>query len=152
MTTLHLIKTYQGFIPADQVSADAMEKMKWGKEYKAEITQPRNLGFHKKFYAMIEVAFDAWEMPVNQYKGIQIEKNRDRFRKDLMIMAGFGYPVVNIKGDVRYEAQSMSFANMKQDDFECLYSRVVDVVLQRVLTNYSRDDLDDVVAEVLGFS
>lgn len=78
MATLHLIKTYQGFIPADQDSADAMEKMPWRKEFKAEITQPRNIGYHRKFMALIGVAFDAWEMPVNEYKGIQIEKNRDR--------------------------------------------------------------------------
>lgn len=152
MTTLHLIKTYQGFIPADKQSAEAMESMKWGKEYKAEVTQPRNLGYHKKFFALVKVAFDAWEMPVNEYKGIQIQKNPDRFRKDLLIMSGFGYPVVNVKGDVRYEAKSMSFASMAQDEFEELYSRVVDVVLQKVLTHYTKDDLDRVVNEILGFA
>jgi hypothetical protein len=152
MTALYLIKTYQGFVPADQESADAMESMKWGKEYRAEITQPRNLGYHRKFMALISVAFEAWEPAVNEYKGVTIKKNRDRFRKDLMIMAGFGYPVVNLKGDVRYEAKSMSFANMQQDEFEALYSRVVDVVLQKVLAHYTRDDLDRVVAEILGFA
>lgn len=102
--------------------------------------------------ALVGVAFDAWEPAVNEYKGVHIGKNRDRLRKDLMIMAGFGYPVVNINGDVRYEAKSMSFANMAQDEFEALYTSVVDVVLQKVLSNYTRDDLDRVVANVLGFA
>lgn len=152
MTTLYLIKTYQGFVPADEHSAEAMESMKWGQQYKAEVTQPRNLGHHRKFFSLIKVAFDAWEIPANEYKGVQIQKNSDRFRKDLLIMAGYGYPVVNLKGEVRYEAQSMSFASMAQDEFETLYSRVVDVILQRVLTHYTRDDLDRVVSEVLGFA
>lgn len=152
MTTLHLIKTYQSFVPADQNSAEAMEAMKWGQQYKAEVTQPRNLGHHKKFFALIKVAFDAWEMPVNEYKDVKIQKNADRFRKDLLIMAGYGYPVVNLKNEVRYEAQSMSFASMDQAEFETLYSRVVDVILQRVLTHYTRDDLDRVVSEVLRFT
>jgi hypothetical protein len=152
MATLYLRKLYDKFIPVDLVSAEAMEKMPPNTEFKAELTRPRNLGFHKKFFALVNVAFDAWEMPVNEYKGVQIEKNLDRFRKDLLIMAGYGYPVVNIKGDVRFEAESMSFGSMGQDEFEALYSRVIDVVLQKVLRNYSREDLDAQVNRILGFA
>ncbi|MCK9394198.1 MAG: DUF1367 family protein [Methylobacter sp.] len=152
MTTLYLIKLYDSFRPADQASLEAMEAMKPGQTYKGELTRPRNYEFHKKFFALIGAAYEAWEMPVNEYKGAQIEKNLDRFRKDLLIMAGYGYPVVNIKGDVRYEAKSMSFGGMDQVEFEALYSRVVDVILQKVLTHYTKDDLQRVVNEILGFS
>jgi len=151
MATLYLRKLYNSFVPVDQNSVEAMDAMKPNDEFKAEITKPRNLAFHRKFFKMLDVAFDAWEMPVNEYKGIQIEKNKERFRKDLLIMSGFGYPVVNIKGDVRYEAKSMSFASMEQDEFESVYSKVADVVLQKVLTNYTKNDLDRVVNEMLRF-
>lgn len=152
MTTLHLVKLYDSFRPVDRVSLEAMDAMKPGQVYKGELTRPRNYEFHKKFFALVDVAFDAWEMPVNEYRGVPIQKNQDRFRKDLLIMAGYGYPVVNLKGDVRYEAQSISFANMEQGEFEQLYSKVVDVILQKVLSNYTKDDLDRVVDDVLSFA
>ena len=120
-------------------------------EYKAELTRPRNLKFHRLFFALVKVAFDAWDMPDSEYKSVKIEKNLDRFRKDLLIMAGYGYPVVNIKGDVRFEAQSMSFGSMDQDEFETLYNRVIDVILSKVLSNYTRDDIDDQVNRILRF-
>ncbi len=151
MATAFLRKLYNSLVPVDQESADLLEKFKPNAELKCDITRPRNIGFHRKYFALLDLAFDAWEMPVNEYKGVQIEKNRDRFRKDLMIMAGYGYPVVNIKGDVRFEARSMSFGSMDQTEFEALYSRMVDVILQKIMTHYTRDDLDRVVAEVLRF-
>ncbi|MGZ5053396.1 MAG: DUF1367 family protein [Methylobacter sp.] len=150
-TEIIVRKLHHTIVPVDAANAELFESLKPNGEYKAVFTQPRNLPFHRKFFALIKVAFDAWEMPTNEYKGVQIQKNAKRFRKDLLIMAGYGYPVVNLKGEVRYEAQSMSFASMAQDEFETLYSRVVDVILLRVLTHYTRDDLNRVVSEVLGF-
>lgn len=151
MATLILRKLYNSFAPDDLETAEAMEKIKPNAVVKAEVTQPRNLGFHRKFFALLDVAFEAWECPVTEYKGQLITKNRDSFRKDLIILAGFGYPVVNLKGEVRYEAQSMSFSKMDNGAFETLYSRVVDVILTRVLTHYTRADLDNVVNQILGF-
>ena len=112
---------------------------------------PGTYKFHRKFFALLDVAFDAWEPSPVEYKGQVIEKNRQRFRKDLIILAGFGEPIFNIKGEVRYEAKSISFAKMNSEDFESLYSKVIDVILRRILTNYTRDDLDQIVQKVLNF-
>ena len=152
MTELVLRKLRYAFVPADQVSSDIMEDMGMNAEFKAVLTKPRNIKYHRKFFALVNYAFDNWEMPVSQYKGIPIKKNRERFRNDLTIMAGFGYPVVNIKGEVRYKAKSISFAKMDETEFEKLYSRFVDVILHKVLTNYKKHDLEHVVQQVLGFT
>jgi len=110
-----------------------------------------NIGHHRKFFTLIDVAFDAWDCPAVEYKGESVQKNRDRFRKDLTIMSGFGYPVVNLSGEVRYEAKSINFSKMDQDEFERLYSHAVDVILTKVLRNYTRADLDAQVDRILGF-
>ena len=62
MATLILRKLYNSFVPVDQNAAELMEKMRPNAEFKAEITQPRNIGFHRKFFALLDVAFDAWEI------------------------------------------------------------------------------------------
>jgi len=149
---LFVRKLYDRLCPVDQSALDAMEGLKMNGEYKCVLTQIRHAGFHRKFFALLDVAFDAWDCPTAEYKGEPVQKNRDRFRKDLIILAGYGYPVVNVRGEVRYEAQSMSFAKMDQVEFENLYSRVIDVILAKVLTSYTKADLNEQVARVLRFS
>lgn len=151
-TEIILRKLYSSFVPVDQVGLDSMLAIAPNSELKCVMTKPRNLPFLKKFFALLTVAFDGWDAPNLEYKGITVEKNKEKLRKDLTIMAGFGYPVVNINGDVRMEAKSISFANMDETEFEALYSAFINVILQKVLTNYTRDDLDEVVDKVLRFA
>jgi hypothetical protein len=59
--------------------------------------------------------------------------------------------VVALNGEAKARAKSIAFGNMAEDEFERVYSAVADVILQRVLRNYTREDLDRVVDEVLRF-
>jgi len=138
-------------IPDDDETAAFIGKVKTGNVVSIECKQPRNYIFLQKFFTMLNVGFDAFEPDEIEYKGLPVQKNKERFRKDCIIAAGFYEPVANLNGDVRAEADSISFANMDDEEFERVYSKVADVILRRVLTNYTRDDLDDVVAQILGF-
>lgn len=142
-----------GFAPADEAEAEKVTRFKNGGVVRAKFTQMRNYEFHKKYFAMVKIAFDAWSdtVPRQEYKGEPVSANIDRFRRDLQIMAGFYKPVYNARGEVRLESDSISFANMDQEEFEKVYSKVVDVVLEKILTHYQRDDLDRVVNELMGF-
>ena len=151
-TEIIVRKMYDSFAPVDQSNLELMESFKLGGEYRATITQPRNLQFHRKFFALLDIAFDAWEPEPVMYHGMEIAKNKDRFREDITILAGHGEPTFNLNGEVRYKAKSISFAKMNQETFEKLYSAVINVVLQRVLSNYTRQDLEYVVGEVLRFA
>lgn len=146
-----LLRTPIGFIPASEGEADKCKRVKMGATIRADVVQPRNAKFHRKFFAMLDVGFDAWEPPEAEFRGLPVQKNRDRFRKDCIVAAGFFEPVANLQGEVRAQAHSISFANMDDDEFEKVYSAVADVLLQRVLKNYTRADLDEVVERMLGF-
>ena len=152
MTELLLIRTPDGFRPNSIDDAHLLKRWKVGELAMINVTKPRNSLFHRKFFALLDVAFDAWEPPEQEYKGMRVQKNRERFRKDLVIAAGFYDVVANIKGEVRAEAKSISFANMDDIEFEKVYSKIVDVVLQTILTRYTREDLDRVIEQVLGFT
>jgi hypothetical protein len=151
MATLYLRKLYDSFVPTDELSAEAMEAMLPNTEFKAELTRPRNYKFHQKFFTLIDVAYKAWEGPVIEHKGEMIRASLDRFRKDIQIMCGYYEIVVNIRGELRKEAKSISFANMEQDEFEKLYSTAIDVILGKVLSGYTKDDLDEQVNRILRF-
>lgn len=115
---------------------------------------PRNGKFHRKFFALLNFAFEAWhpERKHKQYKGQPVAKSFERFRKDVVIQAGYYDQTFDLDGNMKLEAQSISFASMDDVQFEQVYSAVATVVLEKVLTNYAgRDELDDVMAKVVGF-
>lgn len=153
MTAIVLTKTASGaLVPVDPQAAEYIAKLKVGAGVTATVKRARNVQFHKKLFALLNLAFDAWEPAPATYKGEVVGKNFDQFRNDVIVLAGFYEMAVNLRGETRLTAKSISFANMAQDDFDQLYSKVIDVILARILTNYSRDDLDAVVENILQFA
>ena len=148
---IFLRKLYDSFVPVDQASMDAMEEMGMNAEYQVTLTKPRNIHFHKKLFALIGIAYDAFDLGEIKHKGTVIEKNRERFRKDLTIQAGFYDTVFNLDGELRLEAKSISFAKMDEEEFARLYDKFITVILQKVLTSYTAEDLDQQVNKILGF-
>lgn len=152
MTAIVLAKAAGGaLIPLDQQAIDFLAKLKLGAGVTVEIKRHRNPAFHRKFFALLNIAFDAWEPVAATYKGETVGKNFDQFRNDIVVLAGHYEMAVNLRGETRLTAKSISFASMGQDEFEDLYSATVNVILARILTNYTRDDIDNVVANVIGF-
>ena len=151
MTELTLIKRIDGSLaPATHQDAEKVAKLKVGQGLRGEWKRRRNVGFHRKYFALLNIGFDAFEPTEQAYRGMPVQKNFDRFRKDVICAAGFYDVVANLNGDVRAEARSISFAKMDQDEFEQLYSKTADVLLQRVLRTYTRADLDQQVEQILG--
>lgn len=146
------MKTSNVLVPHDEAAASFIQKMKVGALMHADFKKVRNYKFHKKYFALVTFAFDQWEPRSGlTYQGQPVAKNKERFRKDVAILAGFFESTVNLKGEVRLEAKSISFSQMDDIEFEALYSATIDVILQRILTTYTRDDLDAVVEQLLRF-
>ena len=140
--------------PDDEETTEFLYKKKIGCILSGEFTEPRNYEFHKKFFALIDFAFDHWEpgkLQDAKWKDVRPEKNKKRFRKDLTILAGYYDAHYRVDGSVRIEAQDISFASMSQEEFEKLYSNVVDVVLQKILVNYTGEELEKAVNNVMSF-
>lgn len=153
MTELVLIKTAGGMLaPLDPQGIEYVSKLKLGAGVTASVKKHNNPAFHRKLFALFNLAFEAWEPATQEYKGQVVAKNFDRFREDLTILAGYYEPTVNLRGEVRLVAKSLKFARMEQDEREKVYSAVIDVILAKLLTNYTREDLDATVERVLQFA
>lgn len=125
-----------------------------GEIVKLSFSVMRNGKFHRKFFAMLAVGYDAWEPPRKRksYKRMPILKNMDQFREEVTILAGHYEQTFNLDGEMRLRAKSISFGNMDDTEFEKVYSSVATVLLQRVLKNYAgRAELDSVVERMLEF-
>jgi hypothetical protein len=125
--------------------------IKNGEIVSAEIKRPRNYRFLKKYFTLINYAFGVWEPECLDYNGQPVGKSFDRFRDDITILAGYYTLSENIKGEPKAEAKSISFGKMQEDEFSCLYSKTIDVILKHVLRNYTREDVDSVVDNIIGF-
>jgi hypothetical protein len=138
-------------VPIDPQAAEYIAKLKTGAAVRAMVKLQRNPAHHRKFFALLNLAFDHWEPAANTYKGQVVGKNFDQFRNDITVLAGYYEMAVNLRGETRLTAKSISFASMDQAEFDQLYNAVVNVILKHVLMNYTRDDLDAVMDQLLGF-
>lgn len=153
MPDLYLAKTAGGaLLPLDQPSADYIARFAPDAGFKASVRQHNNPAFHRKLMALFQHAYEVWEPAELQYMGQLVRKEFERFRRDVTIQAGYYEAAVDLRGRVALSARSLNFSSMEQVEREKLFSAVVDVVLERVLTNYSRADLDNVLAQTLAFT
>ncbi len=142
-------------VPTQAAGREYVEGLPKGTDLRVKVTQGRNLQWHRKYFALINWSFDEFE-PAEQPEfiakyGMTPEKNRDAFRKDIMILAGFGLPIIRVNGEVRMEAKSMSFASMTQDAFEELYEATLKVLYKRIFQGkgYTEDEMRS-LADQLG--
>lgn len=115
---------------------DNKRKLKVGQDYLVTVTTKRNIRFHRKYFALLNLVFQ------NQ----EIYNNLDDLRKDLTIAAGFHRERLNIHGEIILEAESINFASMDDIKFSELYSRTIDQIVK-----YFNFDRQDIINEVEQF-
>jgi len=151
---LSLKKVGVQMIPADTDTADYLNKLKMGDVVTADFKKTRNYNFHKKYFALIKFAYEHWtpaQFEESRFQGVIPEKSFERFRKDVIILSGRYDAVYRVDGSVRIEAKSISFAKMNEESFAELYDSTINVILSKILTNYTKQELEDVVGELMSF-
>lgn len=139
-------------VPADRETDDYLRKIKSGVVVHGEFRRMRNPRFHRKFFALLNFAFEYWEPgEVSSRHGVP-EKNFERFREDVIILAGYYRSVIRLDGSVRIEAESISFGSMDEDRFEKLYNAVLTVIIERILVGRTPEEVDRLVNEALRFA
>jgi hypothetical protein len=150
------IKSNIGLIPANDSSREWVNKLKLGKTVRGNFVQPRNPLFHNKFFALLQIGYEHFEetAPCLEHKGEPIRPDFERFRKDVTILAGKFHFVTNIRGEVRAEADSISFANMDEETFRILYDKTLQVLLERVLKGpqWNAEKVNQTVERILEFA
>lgn len=145
-------KTQYGLAPEDPNTKEWLDKLKLGQTVRGEFRKVRNYAFHKKYFALLNIAYDYWEPQEIDSKYGKPEKNFDRFRADLIILAGFYDVSVRLDGKTRIEPKSISFAKMDEEEFQTLFSATVDVLLKYVYDkSWNEEKLKEVVDQYMSF-
>jgi hypothetical protein len=127
---LFLKNTIDGLVPLYDSDFEEKKRLKIDEIYKCTIKRDRSYPFHKKFFALIKIGCEnskSIDAPLNVY------------RKYATIKAGFFTPYKTDKGTF-VEADSISFENMDEDEFQKVYSAVLDFII--LDTGATKEDIE----------
>jgi hypothetical protein len=117
-----LIKHFNGLKAAYNSDLENLKKLKEGVIYEVNIKKPRNLMFHRKFFALINLVFE------NQ----EVFDNAEDLRYYLIMKAGFYKKVKTPTGEM-FIPKSLKFDKMDNVEFEEVYNGVIKVIEKELL-------------------
>ena len=133
---LNVYNTPHGLIPCYDEDFDEKKKLKIGAYYSVEVKLLRNYEFHKKYFALINLA---WEYLTEKQQ--DFFKTKEKFRKTIEMAAGFSEIIYSIARKEWIEMPlSIAFDKLDEAGFTDLYEKVKDVLFLTALKNISIEE------------
>jgi len=123
--------------PSDEIALAYIKKLKPGADVEVDIRRPRNVQFHKKWFALAKVVFDNQE----QYGDF------DEFRKELTMLSGWWKEHHHASGKISYAAKSIAFDKMDEEQFTEMFDRSIDVAIKTFIPGTDKGELINAVLE-----
>jgi hypothetical protein len=116
---LLVTKTQTGLKPCYDSDLEVYCKIPLNETFEIEYKKPRNVRFHRKYFALLKLAFE------NQSD----YRNLNDMRYDFNIVLGYYDEIVNkITGEVYKKSKSISFQNMEENEFSELYDKTKELI------------------------
>jgi len=138
--------TEKGFVPLDDIDWEQKKLLRIGMDVRCTVSQPRNLKFHKKFFALLTLAYD------NLPETIQGATNIHSLESMLAaVKIDLGYfDTVCVAGREVVKLRSISFAKMSEQDFEKFYELAITDILNNYLRGTDRKALEEEIKQYIG--
>jgi len=137
MATLFLKRTLYG---VELVQGDIPQAWKLGQILRADVKLSRNIGLHRKAFALLDVLH-----PHTEYQ------SKETLRDALTVGAGYVDTVINpMTGEAGWKPKSWAFANMDGAEFESLHNAMIDVAL-KLVAGSTRADWEEAERQIIGF-
>lgn len=135
---LNLLCTQQGLVPMYDEDYDLKKRLKIGQSYVADVKVARNVGFHRKYWALLNAAWSL--LPERTSNGF---RSLEGFRSYVIVAAGFYELYFNPRLKEFVEVpRSISFEKMDEVEFSELYDRSKDVIWSIIGRYVSEDDFE----------
>lgn len=150
-----LLRTNIGFIPASEQDAEKIRRVKMGAAVRVKMRHQRNYKLLQKTMVLFQCAYEhfcEYGIVDLEYKGQKVMPSFDRFRKDLTILAGHYTSTFNIRGEVRLEANSLSYSECSEEEALKIYSDVLSAAIKNVYKyNTTEENLKRMVEQLSQF-
>lgn len=134
---LLLKNTINGLVPMYDDDYDEKKKLKLFETYTAEVRVARNVEFHRKYFALLNIG---WEY-LTESQTHFYHNNKNGFRKSVQIAAGACEKVWSIsRQEWTEDSISISFDSMDEIEFRELYDKVRNVVFSLIEGNVSEHE------------
>lgn len=141
----------RGVTQADEELLNALPRDRDGK---MEVTFPRSLQFHKKFFALLGVVYDYMDDDTRKALNVwSVTELLQRLKIDLglytlhIVGEGSTLPA----GTPVYTPDSISFGRMEETKFQKLYKATIGVAIGKYVTNQTEASMMAAVDAVLRF-
>jgi len=142
MAKIFVVKTFDNhLVPSSDTDYERIKNLKSGEIYRAEIHKPRNIRFHRKFFALLQYTLDSQE----QYQ------NLEDLRIEIELKCGNYNEHITTKGKIVYIPKSIAFDKMDELTFEELYNKAIDVVLKDFIVGDTEENINEQVNRIMGF-
>lgn len=61
MAKIYMMRQGNSLVPAEDSDHEAIQKLKHGTIYSNDVTAPRNIKRHRRFWALLDITFDYWQ-------------------------------------------------------------------------------------------
>lgn len=140
---IHVVNTINGFVCANDNDYEAKRKLKIGQIYKVEVKQARNYELHKKYFALINCA---WEYLTEAATDHFVTP--EQFRKTVEISAGHCDRVYSLERNEWVEVpKSISFEKMGEFEFRELYENAKRVIFAVFLKHVTFEQFDEALRD-----
>lgn len=140
---LHLKKTLAGFALADEMSVENAKRFKVGEVYKAEVVKPRSRKTLGRWWVLCQMILDNTED----------FRSKEQISDYLKIRAGHSTSIVSKStGEIFHVANSISFDEMEEAQFQELWQKVCDVVVQDILPGITQNEIEYEIARIVGIA
>lgn len=129
--------TSTGLVPLDAGDLQQYKKLSLGSDVRVRVTMPRNIRFHRKFFALLQLVFD------NLPEDLQHDRNIysvEALLAAIKIDMGY-YSNVRVSGRNVIKLRSISFAKMDEAQFSRFYDLAVTHILHSYLPGTDRNVL-----------
>jgi len=142
MTKILMVKKLSALYPVDEAGEAVIRKFGLGEIVSVDVTRPRNVAFHRKFFMLLQIILQNQE----HYKSI------DDLLEVCKLATGHCHTIqTKALGDVKI-TDSISFAKMDNNSFNSFYERAIQWVIMEVIPGLDRHDLDEEVrAQLVSF-
>lgn len=156
MKGLRLVKKAGGqFIPAFAGDKDRCTRIKTGSLVFADIHQPPNPENRARLFVMLNFAYDYWNPELKKWEGIEEVKTPERFREEILILAGHWMTVGFRDGATAVVAKSVSVKAIPEEEvFNALYKNVFAVIWKFVLSKIDgmeESEMENIAQELMRY-
>jgi hypothetical protein len=139
--------TEKGLVPLDDNDWEVKKQLKLGSDVQVRVVMPRNIKFHRKFFALLSLTLENLpEVLQNELHIYNIESLLAAIKIDL----GY-FNTVNVTGRYVVKLRSISFAKMDEAAFEKFYGNAVTNILNNYLKGTDRNQLLQEVQSFIGY-